>query len=98
MTDLVWKGLMSVWPTLQVDSAGFTAALGAANRLNQGVSVASAWGFETILTCLLVFTVFAATDARRAKETAHLPVSPVARGNIVILNCSCSQVTRCSCA
>ena len=70
---------------LQVDSAGFTAAMGAANRLNQGVSVASAWGFETILTCLLVFTVFAATDHERAKETAHLPVSPVACHDIMLL-------------
>ena len=60
---------------MQIDSAGYTAALGAANRLNQGVSLASAWGFETILTCLLVFTVFAATDAQRAVKTAHLPVS-----------------------
>ena len=61
---------------MQIDSAGFTAALGAANRLNQGVSAASAWGVEAILTCLLVFTVFCATDAQRAKNTAHLPVSP----------------------
>ena len=60
---------------MQIDSAGYTAALGAANRLAQGVSLASAWGFETILTCLLVFTVFAATDAQRAVKTAHLPVS-----------------------
>ena len=59
---------------MQIDPAGFKAALGAANRLNQGVSLASAWGFETILTCLLVYTVFAATDTQRAKETAHLPV------------------------
>ena len=58
----------------QVDSGGFAAALGAANRLNEGVSLASAWGFETILTCLLVFTVFAATDAQRATKTSHLPV------------------------
>lgn len=57
-----------------MDSAGFAAALGAANRLNEGVSLASAWGFETILTCLLVFTVFAATDAQRATKTSHLPV------------------------
>ena len=60
---------------MQIDSAGFTAALGAANRLNEGVSPASAWGVEAILTCLLVFTVFAATDSQRAKDTAHLPVS-----------------------
>ena len=58
----------------QVDPAGFAAALGAANRLNEGVSLASAWGFETILTCLLVFTVLAATDAQRATKTSHLPV------------------------
>ena len=73
--NLLLSGLMWAWLARQVDSAGFTAALGAANRLNAGVSLASAWGVETILTCLLVFTVLAATDGQRGKETAHLPVN-----------------------
>ena len=34
-----------------------------------------AWGVETILTCIFVIVVFAATDAQRAISTAHLPVS-----------------------
>ena len=34
-----------------------------------------AWGVETILTCIFVIVVFAATDAQRASSTAHLPVS-----------------------
>ncbi len=58
----------------QIDNNGFTAALGAANRLNTGISQASAWGTETVLTCILVFTVFAATDTVRSQKSAHLSV------------------------
>lgn len=58
----------------QIDSNGFTAALGAANRLNTGITQASAWGTETVLTCILVFTVFAATDTTRSQKSAHLSV------------------------
>ena len=36
---------------------------------------ASGWLMETLLTMTLVFVVFAATDAKRAKIATHLPVS-----------------------
>ena len=70
---------------MQIDPSGFTAALGAANHLNTANDVIArqGWGTETLLTCFLVFIVFAATDAQRALSTAHLPVS-------VWLGC-CSQ-------
>ena len=62
---------------MQIDPSGFTAALGAANHLNTANDVIArqGWGTETLLTCFLVFIVFAATDAQRAVSTAHLPVS-----------------------
>jgi glycerol uptake facilitator-like aquaporin len=60
---------------LQTDYKGWHAAGGGANALSSGVSEAAGWGLETILTMALVFTVFAATDAERATDTAHLPVS-----------------------
>ncbi len=61
----------------QIDSHGWRAAGGGTNALSAGVSNAAGWGLETILTMALVFTVFAATDAERASDTAHLPVRPV---------------------
>lgn len=60
---------------LQTDYKGWHAAGGGANALSGGVSEAAGWGLETILTMALVFTVFAATDAERGTDTAHLPVS-----------------------
>ena len=41
---------------------------------------------ETILTGLLVFTVFAATDGARARITSHLPIlAPLAIGFAVFV-------------
>ena len=60
---------------LQLDPTGFKAAAGGANQLNAGVTHVQAWGIETILTFLLVFVVFAATDSQRSAGTPHLPVT-----------------------
>ncbi|CAL8463398.1 g2932 [Coccomyxa elongata] len=69
-----------------IDSHGWRAAGGGTNALSAGVSNAAGWGLETILTMALVFTVFAATDAERASDTAHLPVlAPLAIGMVVFL-------------
>lgn len=59
---------------LQTDRTGWHAAKGGTNRLLAGISPVSGWLLETLLTMLLVFTVFAATDTNRAKISAHLPV------------------------
>ena len=69
---LTWHGAC-----VQIDVHGWRAAGGGTNALSAGVSNAAGWGLETILTMALVFTVFAATDAERASDTAHLPVRPV---------------------
>jgi glycerol uptake facilitator-like aquaporin len=58
----------------QIDYHGWNAAGGGINKLSPGFGFASGWGLETILTMSLVFTVFAATDAERAIDTAHIPV------------------------
>ncbi len=59
-----------------MDSAGFEAAGGGANRLLTGILPSGAWLMETILTFTLVIVVFAANDKARALNAAHLPVSP----------------------
>ena len=59
---------------LQLDPNGFTAADGGANQLSDGVSHVQAWGTEAIMTFMLVFVVFAATDSQRSAGTPHLPV------------------------
>ncbi len=41
-----------------MDRTGWHAAKGATNRLLVGISPASGWLLETLLTMLLVFTVF----------------------------------------
>ncbi|CAL8463399.1 g2933 [Coccomyxa elongata] len=67
-----------------IDKYGWRAGGGGANVLR--ISQAAGWGLETILTMALVFTVFAATDAERAVDTAHLPVlAPFAIGMVVFL-------------
>ena len=49
-----------------------------------------AWGVETILTCIFVIVVFAATDAQRAISTAHLPVSH--REGVAVIGCQLHAV------
>lgn len=66
-----------------LDAGGFKAAAGAANQVNtgSGATVGTALGYEIILTFVLVFVVFAATDAQRAVSTAPLSVlAPFAIG------------------
>lgn len=63
-------------PLSQIDQTGWVACGGGVNRLQPEMHHGSGWGLETTLTFLLVFTVLAATDAQRATDTAHLPVSP----------------------
>ncbi len=73
----------------QIDKYGWRAGGGGANVLH--ISQAAGWGLETILTMALVFTVFAATDAERAVDTAHLPVRCSLPGTSVLL---CSAFTQ----
>ena len=70
---------------VQIDPTGFNAALGAANQLAAGVTRRNAWGVETILTTILVFVVFAATDSERATKTAHLPVRTLPTSQSAVL-------------
>jgi aquaporin PIP len=67
VASIVLKGLNPV---------GYKAAAGAANQLNAeaGATIGVALGYEIILTFVLVFVVFAATDTKRALMTAPLPV------------------------
>ena len=74
MVSLVSDSLCSLGTAVQIDHNGFKAALGASNRLNTGINPANAWGAETILTCVLVFVVFAATDTQRSATSGHLSV------------------------
>lgn len=69
-----------------INGNGFRAAIGAANRLNTGIDSVNAWAVETILTFILVFVVFAATDSYRAVKAIHLPaMAPLAVGITVFL-------------
>jgi MIP family channel proteins len=71
---------------LGIDPTGFTAALGAFNQRNTWVNIPEAFGTELILTALLVFIVFTATDDTRAEDMVHLPVlGPFAIGMVVFL-------------
>jgi MIP family channel proteins len=69
-----------------VDRTGWHASTGGTNRLLPGISKASGWLMETLLTMTLVFVVFAATDTNRAKISTHLPVlAPLAIGMAVFI-------------
>jgi hypothetical protein len=61
-------------PVLQIDPNGWNAAGGGTNSLSPGITGAAGWGLEAILTMTLVFVVYAAVDAERGANTAHLPV------------------------
>ena len=66
--------MMSGWNGMQLNGNGYRAAIGAANRLNTGISVPNAWLVETLLTFILVIVVFAATDSVRSAQSLHIPV------------------------
>lgn len=69
-----------------VDRSGWNAAGGGVNALSPGLSGASGWLLECLLTFALVFVVLAATDANRSLVTAHIPVlAPFAIGFTVFI-------------
>lgn len=73
-------------PSMQTDKAGFTAAKGGCNRLLTGLPQSAGWLLESLLTFLLVFVVFTATDQARAQSTAHLPIlAPLGIGFAVFI-------------
>ena len=53
-----------------------------------GISKAGGWLLESILTMLLMFTVFAATDSNRARISTHLPVGILPSFHSVCLSLS----------
>lgn len=72
--------------SMQTDKAGFTAAKGGCNRLLTGLPQSAGWLMESLLTFLLVFVVFTATDQARAQSTAHLPIlAPLGIGFAVFI-------------
>jgi len=69
-----------------MDQVATVSSKGGTNRLITGIPESTAWAMECILTCALVLVVFAATDGRRAQNTAHLPVlAPMAIGFTVLI-------------
>lgn len=81
-----------------VDRTGWHASKGAANRLLTGISPASAWLMEMLLTFMLVLTVMAATDSSRSKISTHLPIlAPLAVGLAVFVgNLAAIAIDGCS--
>ncbi|KAK9829737.1 hypothetical protein WJX72_007578 [[Myrmecia] bisecta] len=79
-------GIIGVAFVKAVDKVAFAVAKGGTNGLTALVDEGGGWLMETILTFALVFVVFAATDAARAENTAHLPVlAPMAIGFTVFI-------------
>lgn len=69
-----------------INRAGWNAMKGGTNGVAPGQSLASIWLLEFMLTALLVFVVFSATDSVRAATTAHIPVlAPLAIGLAVFI-------------
>lgn len=69
-----------------VDRSGWDAANGGINDIIPGITHAAGWLLEMLLTALLVFVVFAATDSKRGAVGAHLPVlAPFAIGFTVFV-------------
>ena len=77
---------------LQTDHDGFHAAKGGANILLAGLPQGAGWLMESILTFLLVFVVFAATDQARAQSTAHLPILAPAGIGFAVFICHIAAV------
>ncbi|KAL0044987.1 hypothetical protein WJX82_004240 [Trebouxia sp. C0006] len=74
------------------DHSGFHAAKGGSNVLLTGLPQSAGWLMEAILTFLLVFVVFAATDQARAQSTAHLPVLAPAGIGFAVFVCHIAAV------
>ncbi|KAL0020531.1 hypothetical protein WJX79_005805 [Trebouxia sp. C0005] len=74
------------------DQSGFHAAKGGSNVLLTGLPQSAGWLIESILTFLLVFVVFAATDHARAQSTAHLPILAPAGIGFAVFVCHIAAV------
>lgn len=83
---------------LQTDHDGFHAAKGGANILLAGLPQGAGWLMESILTFLLVFVVFAATDQARAQSTAHLPILAPAGIGFAVFVCHLAAVALDGCS
>ena len=77
---------------LQTFKTGFAAGKGASNRLLAGLPTSAGWLMEAILTFLLVFVVFTATDQARAQSTAHLPILAPAAIGLAVFICHLAAV------
>ena len=84
--------------SLQTDRAAFSAAKGGANRLLTGIPTSSGWLMEALLTFLLVFVVFTATDQARAQSTAHLPILAPAGIGFAVFVCHLAAVALDGCS
>ena len=85
-------------PLLQTDKAGFSAAKGGCNRLLAGLPLGAGWLLESLLTFLLVFVVFTATDQARAQSTAHLPILAPAGIGFAVFVCHLAAVALDGCS
>lgn len=69
-----------------VDRTGWDLANGGVNALAPGISQASGWLLESIMTSVLMLVILAATDAARGSVGAHLPIlAPFAIGFTVLI-------------
>ena len=84
--------VLTVNCVVQTFKTGFAAGKGATNRLLAGLPQSAGWLMETILTFLLVFVVFTATDQGRAQSTSHLPVLAPAAIGMAIFICHLAAV------
>ena len=84
--------VLTVGFVVQTFKTGFAAGKGATNRLLAGLPQSAGWLMESILTFLLVFVVFTATDQGRAQSTSHLPVLAPAAIGMAIFICHLAAV------
>lgn len=69
-----------------IDRSGYNAAGGGVNAPLPGITDGGVWLMEALLTAVLVFVVFAATDSKRNAIGAHLPIlAPFAIGFTVFI-------------
>lgn len=74
-----------------VNKSGWETMNGGTNSVPTGQSLVSIWLLEFMLTFLLVFVVFCATDNDRGETAAHLPVlAPFAIGFAVFIAHLCA--------
>ena len=83
---------------MQTHKAGFAAAKGGCNRLLTGLPTSAGWLMEALLTFVLVFVVFTATDQARAQSTAHLPILAPAGIGFAVFTCHLAGVALDGCS